>query len=379
MLSLRCTGRIITAIIIALASTNVLGQSQEKLDSLLKVWNDPAAPDTGRINAMTEYCWIYTNINPDSSIAQAQRLIAFCQQHNNVKNQANAMNTIGTAYFLKGQKADALQWLEKSLSIKEAIHDTRGAAQTLNNLGRILNDMGMLNEALDCYLRCVRLKESIGYQKGLAATFQNIGLLYASLKDSGKARLYYEKADSLYTVTEDKLNRGLLYTNMASLDADEGNYASAFGMLEKSERLFTELMNQKELTRLKNIRANFLYKSGDYAGALRVYESVLEENTALGYKTGVASAWHNIALSHGKLGNLSEAKRTETIAVNLFRELQERHYMIEAYEGLANACIGLGQYKEATEYYIKLDELKDSLYEDNSARNIAQTESRFAL
>ena len=76
--------------------------AQVTLDSLWGVWNDQSQPDTARLRAIGSIAWHgYVFSNADSAFYFAQIYYDLAKSTGNKDHMADALNTQGTAFYLK--------------------------------------------------------------------------------------------------------------------------------------------------------------------------------------------------------------------------------------------------------------------------------------
>ena len=91
--------------------------AQINIDSLRKLWNDPGQIDTVRLYAIDELAWDARNKNTDSSIILSNLELEYAKLKNKKLWQAKACNTLGVAYYIKSNYAQAIAWHEQCFAI----------------------------------------------------------------------------------------------------------------------------------------------------------------------------------------------------------------------------------------------------------------------
>jgi class 3 adenylate cyclase len=103
------------------------------------------------------------------------------------KQMADALNTQGISFWIRGDYPNALDYYQRSLKIKEEIGDKNGIANSLNNIGIIYQYQGDYPNALDYNQRSSNIYEEIGDKNGIASSLNNIGVIYKDPGDYPKA------------------------------------------------------------------------------------------------------------------------------------------------------------------------------------------------
>jgi len=290
-------------------SCSISAQNSE--DSLLKVLATQQE-DTNKVRTLNALSWLFYSTNSNRSLDYAQKTLALAEKIKDLKGIASALNTIGIAYYFKGnypeaQKnyiraagileekkegqsinreklsaiynniaaifltenryADAEKYFLRSLQMDSERGDKVGMAQSYNNIGTIYKDLSKYDQALNYYLKALALHKESHDDDGLPSTLTNIGVAYLNLHKPLIAKHYLDEASVLYRKTQDSTGMALLYYNLGDLYDEFGEYPKAL-----------------------------LY----YDSCLRLSQ----KNNYLGY---VSYSYGSLALVHGKLKNFEKA------------------------------------------------------------------------
>ena len=97
---------------------------QVDTDSLKKNWYNADLSDSVRLQSINELAWEgYLFTFPDSAFYFAQLHYDFAKDKGLSKEMAVARNTQGTAFYMTGDYAKAIDHYYQSLKIKERIND----------------------------------------------------------------------------------------------------------------------------------------------------------------------------------------------------------------------------------------------------------------
>jgi tetratricopeptide (TPR) repeat protein len=247
--------------------------SQTKEDSLLKVLA-AQKEDTGRVNTLNSLSWEFYNSNSNRSLQYAKQALKLAESLHFTKGLAAALNTIGIAYYFKGnypealnnyvraarileqeppeardnsnkkklsalynniaaifltqsRYADAENYFLKSLNIDGELGDKKGMAQSYNNIGTIYKDLEQYEKALNYYLKALALRKEIHDNEGLPSTLTNIGTAYISTHNTKMGRRYLQDAMDLYRKNKDTMGIALTYNNLGDLHDELGELSRA--------------------------------------------------------------------------------------------------------------------------------------------------------
>lgn len=146
-------------------------------------------------------------------------------------------NFMGLILDNMGDKEQALQQYNRSLSLARELSNNDQEATALNNVASIFQDLGQLDQALEYFEKSLELRPD---DKN-AAVYNNIALVYKSKGDTQKAIEYLKKAIAIderngdyHAQAKHLLNLGNIYRNMRQYqDAQE----TLFSGLEKIRKV----------------------------------------------------------------------------------------------------------------------------------------------
>jgi tetratricopeptide (TPR) repeat protein len=148
-----------------------------------------------------------------------------------------------------GDKQKALEFYERSLTLRRASNDRRGEAVSLSNIGSIHQDLGDYQKALDYYNQSLTIIKATGDLSSQAVTLNNIGSVYRKRGDSQNAINYIKQAYTILHDTGHKNEEAQAVYNMARVERDRDNLVEARRYIEKSlatvEALRTSVASQK--------------------------------------------------------------------------------------------------------------------------------------
>ena len=146
---------------------------QPDIDSLNAKWNNNSLPDSIRLSALKDIAWKgYLFSQPDSAYIIAQIQYDYAQERGLEGQMADALNTQGVSFALRGNPETALEYYEQSLAIWKKIGDKEGISNSLNNIGILYKQQGDYDKAIDFYRQSLEINKDIDNKKGEASTLQ---------------------------------------------------------------------------------------------------------------------------------------------------------------------------------------------------------------
>ncbi|MDF2435824.1 MAG: protein serine/threonine phosphatase [Bacteroidota bacterium] len=251
--------------------------SQGKLDSLRKVWADPARPDTIRMYAMQRLClqgYLYSR--PDSAFFYAQQLYAKAVEARSEKFQSAALNLLGAASSIQGDNTHAIEYFTKSLKLIENTNDARGISNALNNIGVIYDGQGDYKKALSYYLRAMKVAESQKSSHLLILSYCNLGNTYRNLGNYPLSIEYLDLALKMSEESLDSMSIGIALHSAGVTYFDAQNYDKALDYNIRSIPYFKAVGDMQGLAEALNIIGNTYKVKGNIDQAISFNKQSLE-------------------------------------------------------------------------------------------------------
>lgn len=250
---------------------------------------------------------------------------------------ANFHRFIAIGYRTNGYLEKALESYQNELIIREAMGDKIGMAKAMNSIAIILQDNDDLDEALRNFEKALLIAEEQNNPKQQAQMLSSIGSNYALRKQCDTALTYFRRSVVIY-------------------EAQQINI-SVYKPLYRMGTCY-EQMNQLD-------SATF-YLNQAYDLAKSVNDNISEARilTALG-KVNLKLDQSNLAIQ-----NFRQAIQAAQ-AEGLRKEESEASY------GLYRVLAEQGQYQEALKYIEQHQALKDSIFNEESTKQIARLEASY--
>ncbi len=214
---------------------------------------------------------------------------------------------------------------------------------------------------------------------GIARCYMNMGLVYAEIGEYDKAIELYSNAKSHF----EKLNLKELvantYTKLSSVLIEKKDLNKAESILQEALNIYDQNKNIKGLVEANNLLTKLHIAKGEYelAGCY-IEESIVNSQI--------------INDSHALIGNLllfSKLQRNKKsyevaeqhldIALKLAEKKNLRKLKLDTYEELQSLKKEEGKFQESIEYFEEYIALKDSIYDTNKSKQLAELEFQDTL
>ncbi|MBL7963598.1 MAG: tetratricopeptide repeat protein [Flavobacteriales bacterium] len=299
-------------------------QAGAQSDSLWRVWNDAAQPDSARLKAMQVLAWKAVFERPDSGMALARKqldlarrtesqpaqfeasttlavgssmkgdysaalthlhaCLALAKAMKDPKREANTYSNLSNVYRSLGDLPMALTQLQKSQRIDSELDNKEGLAGTYNNMGTIQTELNNHREALELYQRSAALAEELNSDRGRAQAALNVGSAYLNLGQPDTAAQLFLRGLELYRSIGRKLEQGMAFNNLGRAYGQLGRAENAFASLDSAQRILSSIGATRPLIRTHVNRGNLLIelqRGREAVGACREGEKLAEANNLL--------------------------------------------------------------------------------------------------
>ncbi len=162
-----------------------------------------------------------------TALEKFQKALEIFRQYGARGGEANSLEGIGVVYLRQGEHQRALQYLQQTLALRQALGDKEAMGYTLAYLGDLHISMKQPVKALEIYLKALAIYQEVDKQLGthaLPSLLQNIAGSYFQIGQYQTALSYYQQLLRIY-------DRGLLHAqvlnNIGVVYINMGSYAQA--------------------------------------------------------------------------------------------------------------------------------------------------------
>lgn len=246
---------------------------------------------------------------------------------------------LATIYKGKGDYQKAYQYYFKVLRIQESKKDSMDIAKTLYGIGSLMYYQENYTEALSYYKRSQEICELLDNPRGIYSSLGGIASVYIAQKQYDKALEY----------------------NIRSLElARQLNVKSAIGYgLQNIGSCYNGLQQHN--------------KAKDYI------EQAIQIKKSIGDDWGLIGCYLTLGESHFMLGNYNDAISIFDKAMVIAEKSDSKPRILNLYSSYATVYEKAGNLKSANEYLRKYINLKDTLINESSMREMGNTKSDYEV
>lgn len=347
-----------------------------KVDSMVNSLAQ-AEQDTSLVILLYDLAWELRGEFPDSSIRYVSEGIKLAEKLNYKRGAATSYNVLGVIYKNVGNFEKALLNYNRSLAIREKLGNKGDVSKSLNNIGTLFRHKGEYDLALEYYLKSLRIKEQLGDSVQIAKSLQNIGVFYQDQKEYDKAINYFNLSISINQRIGVESELAKAYNNLGGVFFQKGEYLKAEELYRKSLLIKEKLNDYRGQGNTWTNLGNILDERGEVEASLEAYKKSLEIRMNTGNKEGIGVTNHNIGVLYKNLGQLDLAAKYLEEVIVLAKDNGMNALQSQAAENLSVVYAELGAYQEALQYQKVFMALKDSLFNEDKAKEIGRLEATF--
>lgn len=348
---------------------NLTVASNKTLDSLFTEL-DKLVTDSVKIELYNDLSWEFNSSDPNKSLEYAHKAFKLSAKSNYLFGEAEAYNNFGNAFYFLSYFDTAVYFYNKSLTIREAIGDLKGASSTLSNLGTIYDIKGEYETAIAKFSKALELKEQIADTAGKINVLSNIGVMYMVLSQHETALEYFHKCLQ-YENNADTYTLANIYSNIGLIYYD---YADTTKGLLKNEYFEVSLSYNNKAIMLRDSIKDYYGLSISYTNAANLYAHFKNYNKAIEFYNysiemqkdiedinGLALNLHNLGRMYLNLKNFKEAIAKVQESQDISLKIGNTDFIKDNYKVFSEIYEIQGDLKKSLGYYKQYTSIKDSL------------------
>lgn len=333
--------------------------------------------DTNTVNSLLLSSKNNFGTDPDKSIQLSLQAQEISQKINFKKGEALALKNIGIANYYQGNNVDALGYYQKSLAVFELIKDDNGIANIENNIGAIYMNQGDDTKALEYFLKSLQKAEKTGDKLRIVTPMSNVGAVYSRNDSTLNLALSYDlKALPIAEQLGDSNAIGTIAVNIGEIYTTQKKDSLALIFLRKSLKFFN---NSENSPASYNAIGKVYLNQKKYALALQSHRQAYNIANKLNGKLDIIYSLKGIGKTYMELkdypSSLTYLKQAEEIAKEINAPLE----LMLVDSAMAASYGEVKDYKNAHLYEIKYAAYKDTLYNNEKDKKIAQLQFGFDL
>lgn len=307
---------------------------------------------------------------PDKAKIYAKEAVAFSQQQDDIKLRAVAIRLLGGVYLYKGSYDSALLFSKEAFQLSLSLQDSSLISSGYNNIGFTHYHFSNYPLALENLLKALRIKKTIKQDYGLGQTLNNVGLVYTRLKDYDKARLHFREAMAVAERLSDKNIALYSSNNIGFTYLEESKLREAKSYFDASLKIATGVDNANWHATAYSGMAQVVKREGDIKNAEYFLDKSLQLRNSIGDRRGISEIYYFLSEIRLENGAYAEALNYLRKSQKIAAEANIRQRLLENYQLARLIFEQRKQYDSALYYQTRFTQLRDSLFNENMAREL---------
>ncbi len=293
------------------------------------------------------------------------------------KGVANSYNNIGIIHYNQGNYEKALEYYDIALKIRKEIDDKFGIAMSYHNMGTVYEKQGNYEKSLENILNSLSIKEQLGDRAGIAMSYNNIGILYERQGDTVKALENYTKYLKISEETGNRQGIAYAYNNIGNIYMGKEDYEKALENQFNSLKIKEEIGDQQGIAMSYSNIGSIYDRQKKYSKAIEYEFKSLKITEIVGDTQLMAMCYNNLGSSYQKMDKPDLALSYNTEGVLLSKKIGFKSGLKDGYIFLLEFYSKRGDYQKACEYHKLYTEIKDSLLNEESAKQLAEMDVKY--
>jgi serine phosphatase RsbU (regulator of sigma subunit) len=316
----------------------------------------------------------------DSSIRYANRALDLSHQLISNEDEFQALNTLKSAYLQQGMYEKAVLYEIQLAAYYEKINNEEKLTETLKEIGDTYRNEGVYGSALQYYLYLLKIREEQSDTKGIVNVMNDIGVVFREQKNYKESLRYFTDAFDLLRKSPNFVQElGETFSNIGTAYYFMNSYDSANLYFEKAYTLKTKIGNFNEIAKsindlglIQNARNNYPQAIKKFTEALNILANVHSEDFLT---TNIIL--NNIGTTYLKSGDLKKALEYQKEALYIATQSHIKERVLVSYQSLVDTYKAMDDFKSAYQYEHLYNLAKDTLYTNQTAKQIAEMQTRY--
>jgi tetratricopeptide (TPR) repeat protein len=354
-------------ILIPFLFLSIFSIAQTKVDSLLSEISLQEA--SRKIEIYEELYELVKRRDPYKAIAYIQDAIQLGSRFEDPVRLSRLYNKCGNIYYHLGDKFLALHSYFQALKYAQELKDDIGIGYSFNDIGNVYYSLGNFEIAKNYYNESVALFENLKDNIGLAVAYNNLGLVAIKEKKFEKALMHFQQGLELRQIYGDvnMLAHSNLFIPQALILLKD--YENALKHINVAYNIYMQINRPYDQAKALTLMGETYIAKGDFVLAEEKYLQALKifEKQESQIRKVIVNL--DLALLQLKMENYSKAHEFADITLNLSKKYDLFEFKIEAFKILAKISVLQNKPKEAYNYQLLYDQVKDSMLLVNQNEN----------
>ena len=306
-----------------------------------------------------------------------QFLDSLSMQNQNDENLGRIYLKIASILNKEQFYESSLKYLEKALNPEIQITSGKLLSELNLESGKVHRRLGNYDQAIKYDLNALRLVEQMDDPGKKALIFNYIGIDHYRYHNYTEAVKYFKHSLEIRKQINDSIGIADCWNNLGMVYDDMNKQDSALIFYQKSLDIYKSQNEYDGIAAANNNMAGIYYHRNDLQQVMKLMNKSLEIRRKGKDKRKLSFTLLNTASLYYSQGDMEKSLQLNLEGLQLAEQIGAKSQKKIAYEGLSDVYYALGNYKKAHEYQVLYNQVKDSIFEENKSRAIAEMNIRF--
>jgi len=356
-----------------------MGEAQnQKIDSLqIELTKD--IPDSVRLVTSHQLANLYKSNDLDKALDYAKRTFELSKKQESELKIIKCRRLVGDIHRRRGEYKLAKEIFTQNLEEAKQIHNGEMERKSLNDLGLSAKWSGEYEESVSYFLKALDISKEMGDQRSQAIIYANMGLVMLIHKDSVKAINYLQESLKILIEKEDWHQVAVAYLRMAKAYHEWKAYDKALEYEFKALETEKRLNNKNLLGQIFNFIGSTYLRMENHEAARTYVNKSLALSIETKDRNKTATCLHKLGEISINTNDFEKGIEYLLQAHKIIEESAEMEKLIGSHKALSDAYKKNGNFERAYFYFVEYANLKDSLYLENSSKQIEDMEISYGV
>ena len=328
-----------------------------------------------KFNYLTSQITQLVMTTPDEALEIAAYTKEIASGMKNDTAYARIIGIIGDIHRVLGNNETAITNFKDALLIYRKLEDASGEATMLTGLGNVFINMNKYNTAIQYNMKALQISDKMQDIHLKSRIYTTLGYIYQKQESLALSLEYFFKAARLYEEQSDTRGYAIVLNHI-------GNTYLSLDSADKALKYYTDAVSTGGDTTIVSIVALgniglIYYQQEAFFKAREYFQKLLDYSEKLNYKSGIATALHNLGDVEFELGNLKKAVDYFDKSLVVSKEIKSTEVVMENYRYLSATYAMSGEFEKAYNYHRMFFLMHDSLQREHTDRELLEIQTRF--
>ena len=272
---------------------------------------------------------------------------------------------------------EAKRMADSSLQVSLACNDSSVIAYSWRLIGGYHRAKFQNDKALDCFLKSFSYCEKLGDKYRLQNLENDIGIIYINIKNYKKARAYFNNALTLSKELNATVKIAPQLLNIGATYYYQDSSELALNYFQRAYEIYKKTKDVRAATLLLNNIAGVYNDMKEHKKALETSKLALQSYEELKDTDGIAMCLINIGNEYNDMNNPKEGVLWVKKGLVIAQKLDDKQLVADSYKFLYESYKKIGDYENALINMEKLLAIRDTIYDSESNKSIADMQTRY--